>query len=250
MLGICGAQGSGKTTVAAAIEARLRATGLRVATLSLDDLYLPRAERERLARDVHPLLKTRGVPGTHDVALGRSVIDGLGRAAETRLPRFDKAQDDRLPVDAWPLIAGPVDVLLFEGWCVGAMSQPAEALETPVNDLERRHDADGRWRHGVNAALAGAYRALFDRIDMLVLLAAPDFGIVRNWRTEQEHALARQLAARGLAGEAVMSDDQIAAFIQYYERLTRHILIEMPERADLVIQLDRDRRVTNIGQGE
>jgi D-glycerate 3-kinase len=35
----------------------------------------------------------------------------------------------------------------------------------------------------------------------------------------------------------------VAAFIQHYERLTRHILTEMPGRADLTLYLDPDRRV-------
>lgn len=243
VLGLCGAQGSGKSTVAAGLEKRLTAAGLRVATLSLDDLYWPMEERERLAREVHPLLRTRGVPGTHDVALGMAVIDGLGRDGATALPRFDKARDTRAPAGAWPVAAGPIDILLFEGWCVGAPPQTADALDAPVNDLERLRDADGRWRRGVNDALAGAYRALFDRIDMLVLLAAPDFEIVLNWRIEQEHALARRIAASGQAGGAVMSDDTVAAFVQYYERITRHILAEMPARADLTIRLDRGRGV-------
>ncbi|MDB5686009.1 MAG: kinase [Rhizorhabdus sp.] len=246
VLGICGAQGSGKSTVAARVEANMAAIGVRVAMLSLDDLYWPREERERLAREVHPLLRTRGVPGTHDVALGWSVIDSLGRSGTTAIPRFDKALDTRRPVTAWPAVEGPIDLLLFEGWCVGAMPQPDEALVAPVNELERRQDVDGRWRRGVNAALGSVYRALFERIDMLVLLAAPDTDIVLRWRTEQERALAQRLAETGLAGTVVMDDDALAMFVQYYERLTRHILAEMPGRADLTIRLDRERRVTDV----
>ena len=77
VLGICGAQGSGKSTLAEALAERLERDGLACAVLSLDDLYLTRAERERLARGVHPLLATRGPPGTHDTSLGIAVLDAL-----------------------------------------------------------------------------------------------------------------------------------------------------------------------------
>jgi D-glycerate 3-kinase len=141
VVGICGPQGSGKSTTVRVVAALLEARGLRVATLSLDDLYLPRSDREALARDVHPLLRTRGVPGTHDVALGLAALDSLADAGETALPRFDKATDDRAPRPTWPVVAGPVDVVLFEGWCVGARPEPAaRPCAAPINALERERD--------------------------------------------------------------------------------------------------------------
>ncbi|SFK06254.1 kinase [Caulobacter sp. UNC279MFTsu5.1] len=244
VVGICGPQGSGKTTTVRVVAALLEARGLKVATLSLDDLYLPRADREALARDVHPLLRTRGVPGTHDVALGLAVLDGLAGEGETALPRFDKAADDRAPVATWPVVAGPVDVVLLEGWCVGARPEPAEALVAPINALERERDPDGAWRAHVNAALAGPYRALFARVDLLVLFTAPDFETVLAWRREQEVKLRDRLVAMGRAG--AMTDDEVAVFVQHYERLTRHIAREMPPRADIVVALDEDRRSSII----
>jgi D-glycerate 3-kinase len=240
VVGICGPQGSGKSTTVRVVAALLEARGLKVATLSLDDLYLPRADREALAREVHPLLRTRGVPGTHDIALGLAVLDDLAGEGATALPRFDKASDDRAPADAWPRVGGPVDVVLFEGWCVGARPEPAEALAAPVNALERERDPDGTWRSYVNAALAGPYRALFARLDLLVLFTAPDFETVLAWRQEQEAKLRRRVAETGQG--SAMSDDEVAVFVQHYERLTRHITREMPARADLVVALDADRR--------
>ncbi|MEJ2817234.1 kinase [Caulobacter sp. CCG-8] len=241
VVGICGPQGSGKSTTVRVVAALLEARGLKTATLSLDDLYLPLADREALARDVHPLLRTRGVPGTHDVALGLAVLDGLAGEGGTALPRFDKAADDRAPVETWPVVEGPVDVVLLEGWCVGARPEPSEALAAPVNALERERDPDATWRAHVNAALAGPYRALFGRLDLLVLFTAPDFATVLAWRREQEAKLRARLAETGQAGRA-MSDDEVAVFVQHYERLTRHIAREMPPRADIVIALDADRR--------
>ena len=242
VVGICGAQGSGKSTLANGLLRGLNDAGFAAAALSIDDLYLTLAERERLAREVHPLLRTRGVPGTHDVDLGLSVLADIDARRPTLLPRFDKSRDDRAPRERWEKIEQPLDVLLFEGWCVGARPQSPQALVDPINALERDEDRDGRWRAYVNAALAGPYRPLFDRIDCLTLLAAPGFEIVRAWRIQQENDL-RQ-SAPGAPG--IMTDDQIARFIQHYERLTRHILVEMPGRADITIALDEARRVRDV----
>ena len=244
VVGICGPQGSGKSTAVLVLRRLLERRGLTVATLSLDDLYLPIEAREALARDVHPLLRTRGVPGTHDVDLGLAALDALARPGPTAMPRFDKAADTRAPVETWPIVQGPVDIVLLEGWCVGARPEPEAALRKPVNALERHHDRDGAWRAYVNAALAGPYRVLFARLDLLVQVVAPDFATVLTWRQEQERKLRERLAARGEGMGRAMDEAQVAAFVQHYERLTVHIAREMPARADVVVRLDRERRST------
>ncbi len=238
IIGLCGPQGSGKTTLAAAVRRTCLAEGLRAATLSLDDLYLTQVERRELAMHIHPLLATRGVPGTHDVALGFALIDGLRQGLSLPLPRFDKLHDDRAPRDHWQAAPARCQVLLFEGWCVGALPQPAASLAAPVNVLEEVEDSEAVWRTYVNNALAGAYQSLFARLDRLVLLAAPDFEVVHGWRFEQE----RELVDREALDGQIMHEMAIARFISHYERLTRHILSEMPERADLVVRLNAQRR--------
>jgi D-glycerate 3-kinase len=251
VVGLCGAQGSGKSTVAEAVEATLAGVGVAAATLSLDDLYLTRAARQALAAQVHPLLAVRGPPGTHEVAAGVAILRDLRAGRGARIPRFDKLADDRLPEALWREVAGPVEVVIFEGWCVGASAQAADELARPVNDLERLSDADGAWRRHVNAALAGEYHPLFGTLDMLVLLRAPDFAVVHRWRLEQEAtSLARRRDAAGAAEPGAparaMGAAAVAEFIQYYERLTRHMLAEMPARADLVIELDEARAVRGV----
>lgn len=230
VVGLCGPQGAGKSTIAAAIAAQ----GGRVAVLSLDDLYLGPAARARLAAAVHPLLRTRGVPGTHDVALGLDVLAKLVAGMPVALPRFDKATDAPRPVADWPVV-GPVDAVVFEGWCVGAVAEPAAALAGPVNALERDADPDGRWRRFVNAELAGRYQTLFAALDRLILLRAPDFPTVVGWRQAAERAGPRAMTAAG-----------VARFCAHYERLTRHIAGEMPARADLVVTLAADRTVAAV----
>lgn len=242
VIGLCGSQGSGKTTLAGAVLEACADEGLRSATLSIDDLYLTHAERRKLARDVHPLLATRGVPGTHDIALGMSVLAALDNGEAVALPRFDKARDDRAPQSEWPHSPARCEVLIFEGWCIGARPQPASDLIGPVNDLEAAEDPDRIWREYVNDALSGPYSALYARIDRLVLLAAPGFDVVHGWRLEQE----RELAATADSGAALMDEAAISRFVRHYERLTRHILDEMPSRANLVIRLDEARRPVAI----
>ena len=248
VVGLCGSQGSGKSTMSAFLVTLLEARGLRAAVISLDDLYLTLPERQELARTVHPLLRTRGVPGTHDTGLGLALFDVLTdrSGADVSLPQFDKAEDTRAPAKTWPLVRAPVDVVLFEGWCVGAAAQSDAALMEPVNALERDQDADGRWRRYVNDRLRGDYAALFARIDLLALLQAPSFEVVFGWRALQERKLAERVAREGAAGRRVMSEDEIKVFLMHYQRLTQWILQEMPGRADVVMPLDEDHAITGV----
>ena len=246
VLGINGAQGTGKSTLSRFLRAYLESEhALRVAELSIDDIYLTRAEREALAGAVHPLLLTRGVPGTHDVPLGADVIDGLcrlGGGEHLALPRFDKSVDDRRPRESWPAVEGPVDVVVFEGWCVGSGPAPERDLADPVNELEANEDPDGTWRRYANGQLASVYPGLFGRIDALVFLRAPGFDAIRRWRREQERKLA---ATAGAAGSRVMGEPELERFMQHYERITRRNLETLPARADAVLSLGEDHAVTS-----
>jgi D-glycerate 3-kinase len=242
VIGINGAQGSGKSTLAARLRHPLEHRhSKRTVILALDDFYGTRAQRAALARSVHPLLITRGVPGTHDVELMSRTLARLRRlraGQSLRLPRFVKAQDDRAPGDGGELVAGPVDVVLFEGWCVGTPPQSPEDLAEPINRLEAEEDRDGRWRRYVNDQLAGPYAGLFAALDGLVFLQAPGFDVVHRWRLEQEAGNAA--ATPGAAH--VMDADALERFIAHYERLTRQALRVLPRRADVTLELDEQRR--------
>ena len=240
LLGINGAQGTGKSTLAAYLALTLDESGQRnVAILSLDDFYLTKAERQKLAQSVHPLLATRGVPGTHDIPMLRECLAQLrtlGPQEKYRLPRFDKAIDDRADEASWPTISGPVDLIILEGWCVGSTAETESGLETPVNDLEAERDADGRWRRYVNERLRTDYAAVFAELDALVFLRAPSFEAVLRWRIEQEQKLAA--AATGEAA-GIMNESEVAAFIRYFERITRNNLEAVRSNADIVLELDK-----------
>ena len=243
VLGINGAQGTGKSTLAKLLSCLLQQAGYRVANLSIDDFYYSRARRRELAATVHPLLDSRGVPGTHDVDLALLLMQQLkdaGARDHITLPGFDKAVDDCLAPEACTRLQGPFDVVILEGWFVGATPQKEVELGTPINDLERSEDADGRWREYVNDALAGDYQKLFAQLHMLVMLEAPGFEAVFKWRSLQEEKL-RLGAASGASG--LMDSDAIARFIQHFERLTRHCLGTLPESADRVFLLDAQHRI-------
>jgi len=242
LLGVNGAQGTGKSTLADFLDMATREFfGWRNAVLSIDDFYLTHAEREALARDVHPLLETRGVPGTHDTPMLSDTLDrllNLPAGDTTRVSRFDKANDDRAA--QWSTVEGPLDMIILEGWCVGSRAEDEDALLEPVNDLERDEDPDGTWRAFANDRLGKDYQPIFERLDTLVFMQAPSFDAVFRWRLEQERKLAD---ASDASAASVMDREQVGRFIRYYERLTRHNLETLPERADVVLTLDEQHAV-------
>ncbi len=245
LLGINGAQGTGKSTLAEFLAlAADELFGWRTAVLSIDDFYLTRAERRTLADDVHQLFATRGVPGTHDTEMLSATLDeliNLSDAEPARLPRFDKSIDDRASEDQWPEVNGPLDLIVLEGWCVGASAESHEALIEPVNALEDDEDPDGVWRGYANDRLREDYEPIFARLDALVFLAAPSFDAILDWRIEQE----KKLALKSSAGTHVMSDAEVARFIGFYERITRHNLSAIPSRASVVFTLRKDHGIAS-----
>lgn len=238
--GISGLQGSGKTTLAAQVAALARSRGLRVEVLSIDDVYLTRNARLALARDVHPLLATRGPPGTHDVAMACGLIDALRRGGTCRLPRFDKIADDRMPASRWPT-ARDTQLLILEGWFLKAPPQSDAELIAPINALERDEDAQSVWRRYCNTALGRDYPGLWQRIDRLLCLHGPGFDIVPEWRWQQEIALQASDPAR-----TAMSRVQVERFVQHFERVSRKAWRALPGIADWTVTLDEDRRPMDL----
>lgn len=239
-VGIGGGQGAGKSTLAALLVRAGERLGRRVLTLSLDDFYLTRAERSRLAEAVHPLFATRGPPGTHDVARLLEVVRALkgGATTSVAVPRFDKGADDRA---GQVRVQGPVDTIVVEGWCIGApASEPGEP-DGPINILERDEDADSGWRNHIDEALAGPYAALHQEFEELIFLAVPDLEAVRRWRSEQEQE--RPPAQR-------MTAAALARFIAHYERITRRMTAHLPGQSDIVVDLDASHRIAGLRWGK
>lgn len=234
VVGIGGGQGAGKSTLAAQVVTEICARGHRAAQLSLDDFYLTHAQRAALARDVHPLLATRGVPGSHDIDALVGAALALRRPGRVPVPQFDKGADDRL--GEMRIINGDCRMVVVEGWCIGARPQPPDDLVAPVNALEATEDADGVWRRWVNVQLA-AYQRLNDLIDFLVFLDVGDMQRVLKFRAQQEAGLepGRRMAAPALD-----------RFVAHYERITTWMRADVPARADLVVDLGDAHEVRRL----
>lgn len=247
-VGINGCQGSGKSTLAGFLADYLSEQfNLSVAVLSLDDFYYGRAQRQQLAQQYHPLFKTRGVPGTHDVKRLRSVLTQLKHSKSEKgpiyLPRFDKAQDNPLPEASWPTVISGVDIVLFEGWCWGIPAEDDKDLNLPINALEAQHDQQGTWRKQVNSTLAHDYQSLYAFMDTWLMLKAPSFDVVFQWRLEQEEKLAKaNINTDRTSG--VMTTAEISDFIQYFQRLTIHGLQVLPTKVDILFELGENREIT------
>ncbi len=249
VIGIQGCQGSGKTTLASMLKILLeQQAGLSTAILSIDDFYLTRPERIKLAKEKHPLLITRGVPGTHDTKLTNKTISALkqlSKGENLKIPRFDKSTDDRAPQNKWPCIHGPVDIIILEGWCIGIRAQEASALNHNVNNLESTLDADKIWRRYVNNALSTNYSHLFDRLELLIVLLAPSFESSYQWRLLQEQKLRQKINSQpiDIRASQTMSPDQIRNFILYFQRLTEHGSATLPLQSDWLLKLDEQHTI-------
>ena len=242
ILGLSGLQGSGKSTLARVMKAEAENRGWPTEVLSLDDFYYSRSDREVLAQQVHPLLRTRGVPGTHEIELLLSVLAALPHASDklpVSWPRFDKGRDTRLPPSRWPKVTRPPKLVIVEGWALGIRPQPESALLEPTNELERSEDPDGSWRHWVNKQLRG-YQPLWRKFDALIELQAPGWEVVRQWRSEQEQELLARHAPLAMDASAMQR------FLAHFERLSRHALATLPELADSCVEYDEQRHVVAL----
>ncbi|PKM18095.1 MAG: kinase [Gammaproteobacteria bacterium HGW-Gammaproteobacteria-15] len=231
VIGISGAQGSGKSTLAAMLAQMFSATGCNAAAVSLDDYYLSKALRRQLAENVHPLLAQRGVPGTHNIAQALADARAVLAGVPVALPWFDKALDE--PAAALP--AQTLDILIVEGWCLGVPAQTDAELATPVNELEAKADADGRWRHYVNQQLAGPYAEYWRLLTPLIWLQAPDWDCVCRWRAQQERKLWQ---SRGKG----MTDAELARFMLPFQRLTQASWQLLPQQASYIIALNKQQQ--------
>jgi D-glycerate 3-kinase len=242
-VGVNGCQGSGKSTLALLLEKLLSDnSGLRVANLSIDDFYLTKSEREQLALKIHPLFRTRGVPGTHDITLLQQTLDKLSvNSGPAAIPRFNKAADDRLPPDMWQSIETPVDIILLEGWCVGVTHQEQEELQHAINKLEAEEDNKVTWRNTINKHIKQQYVPLFEQLDLLIMLKAPSFNCVYQWRAKQEDKL-RNKTNNNLPNN-IMNKDELERFIHHYQRLTEHMLKHLPRQADIVFDLNSNHQI-------
>jgi D-glycerate 3-kinase len=236
-IGISGAPGSGKSTLARALIQCISQTGIPACLVSLDDYYFDRKHREQLADELHPLFGQRGVPGTHELDRMLADFDQIhsGDLSDLCLPVFDKSIDDRAPIQEWRSLQVAPQIIVFEGWCVGATPQDSAELASAVNETERILDADGSWRREVLKASQRLYNALHSRLDQLWYIHVPDWNCVIDWRWQQE----RELAQKNLK-----SRTDVENFLGCFERIFNHMQDSYPQWADLVIEVDRNHDIS------
>ncbi|MEC7830330.1 MAG: hypothetical protein VYB67_01095 [Pseudomonadota bacterium] len=243
LIGLTGGQGSGKTTLSEFVQLVLQAgLGRRTIGFSIDDIYKTRKEREEMAKSIHPLCKVRGVPGTHNVKLGLDTLNSLCKAdssSVTSIPIFSKPLDQHLPEEEWIKFKGKPDFIFFDGWCFGARPVTEENWKPPMNSLERDEDPEGIWSKWYNKELAGDYQVLFNKFDLMLMIKVPSMDHVFQSRWIQEKTLERTIKDPEIK-KKIMTKEEVYKFVMHYERLTRYILEEVPNFADIVIERNED----------
>ena len=244
IIGLTGGQGSGKSTISNILKIILKENfNLETVIFSIDDFYKTLKERKNMSKNISSLFLTRGVPGTHDTKMLLKCITKLKKYKFTKtvIPRFDKALDNRVLKKNWLKVIKKPNIVIFEGWCVGAKPQKKKDLLIPINRLEKYYDKKKIWRNKVNQELKNDYSKIFKLIDKIIFLKVPSFKYVLKWRLLQEKKL--RISKKG---NKIMSDNQIKKFIMFYERLTKHMLKTLTNKADSVIKIDTKHRLKSI----
>ena len=242
LLGLSGGQGSGKSTISQILKIIFHLKyNLNVVCFSIDDFYKTASERKKMAKSIHPLFMTRGVPGTHDCKLLYKIIKILlnKKFGTIKIPKFDKSIDDRSLTKNWQKITKKPDIIIFEGWCVGATPQSFKELKKPMNLLEKAEDTKLTWRKKVNNELKTNYKKIYNLLDKKIYLKVPNFKYVLKWRLLQEKKL------RLKSKKKAMTDKQIKRFIMFYERLTKNMNKEY-KKNDTVIFIDESHKIKSI----
>ena len=246
-VGLAGGQGTGKTTVSSIIEIVLRKYfKLNIFKISIDDFYKTRKERISLSKKIHPMLLTRGVPGTHDVNMMSNFFKKTKSKnfRSLKLPKFDKAIDDRCDKKLWYSIKKRPDVIIFEGWCVGARAENNNTLKKHINALERKEDKKLVWRKFVNQQLKLKYKKLYAQLDCLLFLKAGSFSLLQKWRLKQEKKL--RLNNVGIKNSKIMNKKDVIKFMQTYQRVTQNMFKNMPKYASIILNLNSNHQIKSL----
>ena len=245
ILGFSGGQGSGKTTVTGILKIILKKFfKRRIHVSSIDDFYKTLEDRNKISNKIHPLLKTRGVPGTHDINLVKNFFNIIRKKKfkKIKIPKFEKAMDNRLEKKYWFNIKQKPEIVILEGWCVGARPQSNSLIKRPINILEKYEDKDLKWRKYVNEKLKKEYKKLFVMIDHLIFMKIPNFKVVFKWRLLQE----KKLKKKSYSNKKIMSYNEIKRFIMFYERITLQMMKDLSKSASVLMLLKKNHNIRKI----
>jgi len=244
IIGLAGGQGSGKSTISKILKIILKEKfNLEAVIFSIDDFYKTLKDREKMSKNISKLFLTRGVPGTHDTKMLLNCLKKLKRKSFNKIliPKFDKSRDNRYKKNKWIKVLKKPDVVIFEGWCVGAKAQKKNSLIKPINLLERLEDKNLIWRQKVNYELKNKYKKIFNLIDVLIFLKVPSFKHVYKWRLLQEKKLKKTSK-----GKKIMNNKEIKKFIMFYERITLHMLKTLGSASKVIINIDAKHCLKSI----
>ena len=243
-VGLAGGQGTGKTTVSSLIKIILiKYFRLKVFRISIDDFYKTRKERINLSKRVHSMLLTRGVPGTHDINLMLNFFRKVKskKFKRLKLPTFNKAIDDRFKKKRWYDLKDKPDVIIFEGWCVGAKSETNNTLKKTINSMEKVKDQKQIWRKYVNQQLKSKYKNLYSQLNCLIYLKAKNFSLLQKWRLKQERKL--WLNSKRNSKLKIMNKEDVINFMQTYQRITQNMFRYMPKYASIIFNLNSNHQI-------
>ena len=247
IVGLSGGQGSGKTTISSIISIILRKYfKLNVFTISIDDFYKTRKERILLSKKIHPSLMTRGVPGTHDINM---MLDFFKRVKgkkfrSLKLPKFNKVTDDRYNKKSWYSLKKKPDIIIFEGWCVGAKAEKNNTLKQSVNSMEKLKDTKLTWRSYVNKQLKTKYKQLYDQLNCLLYIKSSNFTLLKKWRIKQETKL--RIKNKRSNKFKIMSDQEVINFMQTYQRVTQSMFKYVPKYASIILNLKSNHQIKSV----
>jgi len=247
ILGLAGGQGTGKTTISSIISIILRKYfKLNVFTISIDDFYKTRKERLLLSQKIHPSLMTRGVPGTHDINIMLNFFKRVRskKFRKLKLPKFNKAIDDRYKKKLWYSITKKPDIIIFEGWCVGARAEKNSTLKKAINSLEKIDDKKLTWRKFVNHQLKSKYKKLYSKLNCLLFLKANNFSLLQQWRLKQEKKL--WLKNKKSSNNKIMNKKDVIKFMQTYQRVTQNMFKYAPKYASIILNLNSNHQIKFI----
>ena len=247
IIGLAGGQGSGKTTISSILSLILKKYfKLKVFKISIDDFYKTKKQREILSKDKHSLLLNRGVPGTHDMKIMLDFFRKIKtkKFKSLKLPKFNKANDDRYKKKHWYKLKSRPDVVIFEGWCVGAKPQSLRLLKKPINALEKAYDKSLKWRRFVNLQLKTNYKKLYSQLDSLLYLKVKNFNLLKKWRIKQEEKL--WLKAKSRKNLKIMNKKEVINFMQTYQRITEQMFKDAPKYSSIIMNLNKNHQIHKI----